>query len=149
MVSDGRRQVRRLRRPSWTDPRLLGGVLLILLSVVLASRVIAAADHTTAAFIASGPLVPGQTLDQAQLRAVRANLGDSSTRYLSADRAPPTGLVVVRDVRAGEFVPTDALATATDLRLAPIMVPVDEDVATVLQVGTVVDVWINLPVRDT
>lgn len=143
------RPARRLRRPSWTDPRLVGGLLLILLSVVLASRVMAAADHSTPVFIASGPLVAGQRLDEAQLRTVRANLGDSSTRYLSADRAPPSGAMVVRDVQAGEFVPVDAVAAAAELRRAPVMVPVDEDAAEVFPVGSVVDVWVNLPVRDS
>ena len=50
----------RLGRPRWRDARLLGGLLLVLLSVVLGARVLAAADDTVAVWSVTTDLAAGE-----------------------------------------------------------------------------------------
>lgn len=143
MSVQDRAAARRLRRPSWRDPRLLVGLLLICASTVLGARVVTAADDTTPVYAASRPLVPGQPLDSAGLVAVRVDLGETGGRYLAADRPLPEGSVALREVRAGELVPVTGVGDNGAARQAPVMVPVDPDSASVLVAGSVVDVWVN------
>ncbi len=102
----------RLARPRWRDVRLLGGVLLVLVSVVLGARVLAAADDTVAVWAAAGDLGTGSVLQAADLRSVQVRLGDEAQAYVSADAPPPVGWVLLRPVGAGELLPVSA-ASAT------------------------------------
>ena len=52
----------RIRRPSWRDPRLGVGVLLVAGSVALGSWTMARADHTVTVFTAATVLAPGEVL---------------------------------------------------------------------------------------
>lgn len=136
-------QARRLRRPSWRDGRLLVGVLLVLASVALGARIIAAADDRVPMYAAAGPLVPGDRLTQERLTRVDVALGAAATTYLLATAPLPQDAVVTREVRAGELVPAAALGRAEDAARTPVMVSVGTDSARVLLTGSVVDVWVN------
>ncbi len=101
----------RLARPRWRDVRLLGGVLLVLVSVVLGARALAAADDTVAVWSAAGDLGAGSVLQAGDLRTVQVRLGDAARAYVSADAAPPVGWILLRPVRAGELLPVTAVAS--------------------------------------
>ena len=58
---------RRASRPGWRDPRLAVGLVLVALSVVVGVRVVDGRDETTPVLAAATPLVPGQTLSDADL----------------------------------------------------------------------------------
>ncbi|MCA0437023.1 MAG: SAF domain-containing protein [Austwickia sp.] len=134
---------RRLRRPSWRDGRLLVGVLILMASVALGARIVAAADRTVPVYAAASALVPGERLTPDRLTRVDVALGAASSTYLAAGAALPEGAVVVREVRPGELVPVAALARAEDAARTPVMVSVSADSARVLVTGSVVDVWVN------
>ena len=55
-------QAARLVRSRWLDPRLVTGLLLVLGSVVVGTRVVAAADDTVPVLVAAADLAPGQPL---------------------------------------------------------------------------------------
>ena len=130
----------RLRRPSWRDPRLAIGVLLVVVSVVLGSWVVTSAQHTTPVYVAVSALLPGQELRTNQVNVAEVRLTEPEA-YLSATEPLPSGLVVVRTVGAGELVPLSALASAAALTERAVGIAVDGPLAATVQPGSLVDVW--------
>ena len=70
----------RLKRPSWKDPRLLVGILLVLASVVGVVSLVGAADQTTEAYAAREPIAVGETLTTDKLHRVKVRLGEVEQR---------------------------------------------------------------------
>jgi hypothetical protein len=133
----------RLRRPSWRDPRLAVGAVLVLASVGLGISVVAAADDTVAVYAARRTLTPGASLGEADLEVVRVRLEGTLDHYLTAEEVPPADAVAVRTVGAGEIVPRSALGSAGSLALRPVTVPVEGSAPSGLGPGALVDVWIS------
>ncbi|QAY63326.1 hypothetical protein ET495_08770 [Xylanimonas allomyrinae] len=131
----------RLRRPSWRDPRLVVGIVLVALSVALGSWAVSSASRTVPVWAAAGALTPGERLTPGALRVVDVRLGDRADRYLPADRPLPDGLVVTRAVGDGELVARSALGEAAGLDLRSVAVPVDGALSARVRKGSVVDVW--------
>ncbi len=134
----------RLRAPSWRDPRLLVGLLLVLGAVVLGARVVAAADDTSPYYAAARPLVPGDRVGPDDVRVVDVRLPDSADGYVGARDPLAPGTVATRTVGEGELLPLAALGTQGDVALQPVGIPV-EAAAPGLGTGAVVDVWVALP----
>ncbi len=99
----------RLSRPRWRDARLLGGVLLVLVSVVLGARALSAADDSVAVWALTTDLAAGSALHADDLTVVQVRLGAASGSYLGASGPSPVGWVVTRQLAGGELVPVDAL----------------------------------------
>jgi hypothetical protein len=133
---------RRLRTPSWRDPRLLVGVVLVLASVVLGSVVVGSADDTVPVWVAARTLTAGQRVGAGDVRVQRVRLGDAATRYLSASAPWPDQKVALRLVPEGELVAAGAVGAADQVDLRPVAVPVSADVAAGLVPGVLVDVWV-------
>lgn len=132
-------QPRRLRAPSWLDLRLVAGVLLVIGSVLIGARVIAAADQSVSVWAAVRDLSAGTTLRTEDVRQVPARLFDASTRYLRSD-GDLTGQVLDRPVRAGELVPASALGAPSDR--VSVALPVDSTAVPLdLHRGQLVDVY--------
>jgi hypothetical protein len=132
----------RLRRPSWRDPRLAVGLLLLVAAALAGARLWASADDTVTVWATAAQVRAGEPVAGADLVASRVSLADgaSASAYLSTS-ASPTG-VFVRDLGAGELVPAAATGPAAagstvdvSVAVAPGHAPVD------LAVGDVVDVW--------
>jgi Chaperone for flagella basal body P-ring formation len=130
---------RRVRPPRWLDLRLVLGLLLVLGSVLLGARVVAAADATVPVWSASGNLAAGTVLTADDLVAVEVRLDDTGQAYLSASTRPE-GRTLSRAVRAGELVPRSALVEPEDL--VQLALPVQSGfVPPSLQRGQLVDVY--------
>lgn len=143
MTNLDRPPVQRLRRPRWSDSRLILGVLLVLGSVIAGAKIIGAARQTTAVYAAARELVPGQSLSAEHLVPVQVNLGDAADKYLPVERGVPAASLVVRETRAGELLTATAVASASTVSLKPVMLPVEHESASVLVAGSIVDVWVN------
>ena len=130
----------RLVRARWLDPRLVTGLLLVLGSVVVGIKVIAAADDTVPVLVAATDLAPGQPLTASMVETRQVGLGAGLDLYHTGDVGD--GYVVVRPVGAGELLPRSSVAVAdTDvLRYVTVAVPVTE-VPAGLGPAAVVDVW--------
>lgn len=133
----------RLQRPSWRDARLLVGLLLVVAATALGSVVVAAADDRVAMYAARSPLVPGQRLSAEDLTRVDVQLGNESSRYLSAAAGLAPERFVLREVRAGELVPASAVGSEEDVSVQPLTLNVDSGAAAALRVGSRVDVYVN------
>jgi len=99
---------RRVRPPRWLDLRLVLGVLLVLGSVLIGARVVAAADATVPVWAASGDLSAGTALGADDLVAVEVRLDDVAPGYLAAS-THPQGRTLARSVHRGELLPRSAL----------------------------------------
>ncbi len=136
----------RLRRARWLDPRLITGILLVLGSVIVGTRVIAAADQTLPVLVAATDLAPGQALSAELVETRNVMLDGNLDRYISGPIGD--GYVVVRAVGEGELLPRSSVAPATEdgeLRYVTIPLPAAE-VPVNMNRGAVVDVWRIPPV---
>lgn len=139
---------RRLRRPSWLDPRVATGILLIAVSVTAGARVVAAADSSIQVWALARDVASGAVLTAADIEPARVRLFGTGPRYLrTADS--PAGLAVSRELRAGELLPAAAIVTAAPAAI--VAVPVQPQNAPALSRGQSVDVWASVkgcpPVR--
>ncbi|CAA9251359.1 MAG: hypothetical protein AVDCRST_MAG52-2094 [uncultured Blastococcus sp.] len=130
---------RRVRPPRWLDLRLVLGVLLVLASVLLGARVVAAADATVPVWAVAGDLAAGTELTSDDLVAVDVRLDDSAGAYLSTGTRPE-GRTLARAVREGELLPRSALEESDEL--VQLALPVQSGyVPPGLQRGQLVDVY--------
>lgn len=103
----------RLRRPRWTDTRLVTGLLLILVSVVAGGATLRSADDASRVWALRRALPAGTTLTRDDLTARRVRLfGADVRRYVDAAQ-DPSGRALLRDVGAGELLPIAAVAAGT------------------------------------
>lgn len=137
----------RSRPPGWRDPRLWIGLLIVALSVVGGSRLLAAADDTVAVWAVAEARGPGSALTEADLvvRRVRFADEDELAAYYRADDALPGDLRLARGVGAGELLPRSAVGTTEQqagLVELPVAVETDQ-VPPSVQTGSVVDVYVS------
>lgn len=136
----------RASRPGWRDPRLWVGVLIVAVSVVAGSRLLAAADDTVAVWAVAADTGPGAELAADDLVAHRVRFadGDGLERYFTVDDELPAELRLVRAVTAGELLPRAAIGPA-DAVADTVELPVAVDAEQVppsVRSGTVVDVYL-------
>jgi hypothetical protein len=130
---------RRVRAPRWLDLRLVLGVLLVLASVLLGARVVAAADATVPVWAVTADLAAGTELRADDLTAVDVRLDDAAGAYLSTGTRPE-GRTLARAVREGELLPRSVLEAADEL--VQLALPVQSGyVPPGLQRGQLVDVY--------
>ena len=141
----GSRRGARLKKPSWKDPRLLVGILLVLASVVGVVSLVAAADQTTEAYAASGPIAVGEKLTTDKLHRVKVRLGDVEQYYLTPEAGMADGLVAVQRIGKDQLVPRESLGQLDALDRKPVAVTIDEALPPQAVAGSRVDVWVALP----
>lgn len=140
---------RRIRRPSFRDPRLGVGLVLVVGSVALGTWVLADADRGEAFYVAREVLTPGDPLVVDVLEVVEARVPNGASVYLAAAGSLPEGIVVTRVIDSGELVPTAALGTAADIDVRPVGVAVEGPVASGVVEGALVDFWLTLEPRTS
>jgi hypothetical protein len=140
--------VRRLRRPSWLDPRVATGILLIALSVTAGARIVGGADRSIQVWALTRDVSAGTVLVRADLEPARVRLFDRGPRYLRA-AGSPAGRTVSRDLGRGELLPASAVVAVPPAAI--VAVPVQPQNAPALTHGQAVDVWATVegcaPVR--
>jgi hypothetical protein len=132
----------RLRRPGWKDPRLLAGLLLVLLSVAGVVALVQSLDRSEGYWAASSDLVPGDVIESDQLTVVQARLGDAADDYLPAGEPFPDGRSVVGTVRQGEMLPAEAVAAVDPESRQAVSLTVSDPLPEGTDAGARVDVWI-------
>lgn len=115
---------RRLARPRWFDPRVLGGVLLVVTAVVVGAKVIGASSRTVPVWAAGRPLAPGTVLVEGDLVAIEVNLGGAGPEYLDT-ASSPVGRTVTAEVGQGELLPAALLREEDTGRLVVVDIAPD------------------------
>ncbi|PCC49249.1 hypothetical protein [Brevibacterium aurantiacum] len=132
---------KRIRRPKWTDARLLVGAVLVVVAIVATYLLISAANATTRVWASASPLIPGQVVSADDLTIAEVNLADIGDKYLSADAGIPDRSSVRTVIAAGELLPASALAPVAELDGRIVAIDVAGSVPTVVDTGSLVDVW--------
>jgi hypothetical protein len=135
----------RVRRPSWRDPRLLAGLVLIAIAVAAVVGIVQRADTTQPYYAAARDLAPGTVLTSDDLVVV--NVRVSSGEYVPQADAV-VGLVLDRTVGEGELVPATALVDPTGYSSRAIAVESSMPLADGVGVGSIVDVWVTVQADD-
>lgn len=136
----------RATTPGWRDPRLWVGLLIVAVSVVAGSRLLAAADDTVAVWAVAADAGPGAALTESDLVAHRVRFAESDdlAGYYRVDDTLPGELRLVRGVGAGELLPRGAVGAGdqpADAVELPVAVESDQ-VPPAVHAGSVVDVYL-------
>lgn len=131
----------RLRRPRWKDPRLLVGIVLVLISVLLGSLLVSRLAATTPVLVARGDVVIGDPLEAEDFTVAEVRLGDQRGLYADAPSDIPDGAVASRSVTDGEMLPLAAIGQSADVPLRPVVIAVDAAVAESVAPGGRVELW--------
>lgn len=137
-------------RRSWRDPRLLVGLAIVAACVLAGARLLAGADETVAVWTLRADLPAGSPVGEADLQSARLRFATEETaaRYLPASGPIPEGMVLLRDLGAGELVPRSALGAEETRGLAEVPLSLaSELVPAGLRPGELVDVWVTPPQR--
>lgn len=135
----------RLKKPSWKDPRLLLGILLVLASVAGVSALLASQDRTTQVLAASRDLPVGTALKAADFDVVQVSLGGLEGTYVSAGDPFPQDAVAGKLLRNGELLVKADLTEADKLDRKPLGLDVQAPLPSGIRAGDRVDVWASLP----
>ncbi|MFJ5698158.1 hypothetical protein [Arthrobacter sp. NPDC093139] len=145
MMSSAAATGARLKKPSWKDPRLLVGVLLILASVMGVISLLGSADKTTEVFAAREAIGVGEKLTPDNVSRVKVRLGDVESRYITAESGMPEGVVAVQRIGKDQLLPRESLGNVDVLDRKPVAVTVQEALPDQAVAGTRVDVWVSMP----
>lgn len=133
--------VMRLRRPRWRDPRLLVGIVLVLVSVLLGALVVSRYAETTQVLVVREAVAVGEELDPDALATAEVRLGAQQQHYATSVADVPAGALALRSLHPGELVPLSAVGQSLETPLRPVVVPVDSAVAESVGVGRSVELW--------
>jgi hypothetical protein len=139
--TDGSAQPRKRIKRLAFDPRLAIGLALVVVSVVGVLAIVAAADETTAVYVAHDALAPGDRVRPADLDEAHVRLDAAADEYLTPGEIPAAGVVVTRAVGSGELLAASAVGRADGLRLAPLVLSVAGELAASVGPGALVDIW--------
>ncbi|AUZ87535.1 hypothetical protein CVO76_07750 [Arthrobacter agilis] len=134
----------RLKKPSWKDPRLLIGLMLVLASTAGVIALLESQDSTTEVYAAREDIPVGSALSLEDVVAVPVNLGDSADAYRPVDEGFPDDSIATRLIPRGELIPASAIGRADDLDRKPVGLTVEDPLPSGTAAGDRVDVWVSL-----
>ncbi|WP_426996349.1 hypothetical protein [Pseudarthrobacter sp. N5] len=135
----------RLKKPSWKDPRLLVGVLLVLASVVGVIALVGSADQTTDVYSARDGIGVGEKLTPDNVNRVKVRLGDVEDHYVTVESGLPEETVAVQRIGKDQLLPRESLGKVDALNRKPVALTIEEALPVQAVAGTRVDVWVALP----
>ncbi|MGX9900398.1 hypothetical protein ACW0JT_11725 [Arthrobacter sp. SA17] len=135
----------RLKKPSWKDPRLLVGLLLVLASVVGVVSMVGAADQTTDVYVAREAIAVGERLTADNTARAKVRLGELEELYISGEAGLPDGLVAVQRIGKDQLLPKESLGKPDELDRKPVAITIDEPLPDQALAGSRVDVWVAQP----
>ncbi|PNI10123.1 hypothetical protein CXX84_01185 [Arthrobacter sp. AFG7.2] len=145
MVPDSSAAAARLKRPSWKDPRLLVGILLVLVSVAGVVLLVSSADRTTEVFAARDGIAVGEKLSQDNVVRAKVRLGATENQYITAESGLPEDAVAVQRIGKDQLVPRASLGSADELDRKPVALSIEETLPEQATEGARVDVWVAQP----
>ncbi|TLM85637.1 hypothetical protein FDW83_04505 [Pseudarthrobacter sp. NamE2] len=145
MVPDPTATAARLRRPSWKDPRLLLGVLLVLVSVAGVVFLVNSADRTTEVYAARDAIAVGEALTPENVVRAKVRLGETEQHYIPVAAGLPEGVVAVQRIGKDQLVPRASLGEVDELDRKPVALAIDQALPSQAVEGARVDVWVAQP----
>ncbi|MFC8038656.1 SAF domain-containing protein [Paenarthrobacter sp. NPDC057355] len=134
----------RISKPSWRDPRLLVGILLVFLSVAGVVALLGSADRTTQVYAAREDIAVGQLVTPENLSIVKVRLDDVESGYVTVEGGLSAGKVALQRVARNQLLPRDSLGTADALNRKPVAISMEEELPSQAAPGARVDVWVAM-----
>jgi hypothetical protein len=132
----------RLERRRWRDPRLIAGVLLVLVSTVGIAWAVSAADDRVAVWVVDADIPAGAPVFSEQLQAIEVQVPEVDA-YWVASEALQGKLVAERDFAAGELLTRAGVTTTDQGDLRNVTLPIlRHQMPADLDVGRRVDVYV-------
>ncbi|MGO2003469.1 hypothetical protein [Arthrobacter rhombi] len=132
---------RRLRKPGWRDPRLIVGILLVVVAVAGVLTLLSVQNKTVPVYVANQDISMGEKVESTGLDVVDVRLDSVQDHYLTAQEALAEGLQANTLIRSGELVPLASLGGSDPQGRKPLSVELSKDLPVAVAVGTRVDVW--------
>lgn len=129
------------RRRPVVDVRLIIGLALVIGSVVGVLAIVSAGDRRTTVYAAASSLSPGDRVDAGDFIVRQVSLDSAEHLYIAPGDVPEGGLVVGVAVRAGELVPSAAVASVDGERSTSLVLQLSGRVSAAVVPGAIVDVW--------
>ncbi|WP_022868125.1 hypothetical protein [Schaalia vaccimaxillae] len=126
------------KKPLWRDPRLLGGLILIALSIAACTWLVADARSGDLVYKTTRPVAQGERLDSTNTQIVEARPGTNA--YL-LDGQLPSEAVAARSIGADELIASSAVATENDLTRRRLVVTVADGLPESVQTGDLLELW--------
>ncbi len=145
MVPDSSVRAARLKRPSWKDPRLLVGVLLVLVSIVGVVFLVGSADRTTEVYAARDGIAVGERLTPENVVRAKVRLGDTEQHYITVEDGLPQDVVAMQRIGKDQLVPRASLGEMDRLDRKPVALTIDQTLPAQAVAGARVDVWVAQP----
>ena len=145
MVPDSSASAPRLKRPSWRDPRLLVGILLVLVSVAGVIYLVNSADRTTEVYAAREGIAVGERLTPENVVRTKVRLGDTEQHYITVESGLPQGVVAMQRIGKDQLVPRASLGEVDQLDRKPVALTVEQTLPAQAVAGARVDVWVAQP----
>ncbi len=132
---------RRLKRPTWLDPRLAFGAVLVLGSVVAGARLVGGANHSYRLVALRHPMAAGSVLGPSDIVGVAVQVPGRGAGVYVEDPKAVVGRQLNRDVAEGELVPAAALGIPE--RTTSVTIPLAVDTSPPLSAGERIEVWLS------
>lgn len=131
----------RWRPAGWKEPRLIVGLVLLLVSVLGVVGLVRAAERTQAVYAARSDLPVGTVLTPEHLDVVEVRLGEQGGAYLSAQARIEPGTTVIASIGRGELVPQRHLGPDDGTGRRPMSIQLDGPNPVGVVAGARVDVY--------
>lgn len=126
------------------DPRLVIGVLLVVIAMVGAVSTVLSVQRTQTVFALSQPVASGQVIPAEALIPVSVTDDERVSLYLAPGNRPEGELTATRPIGAGELVPLSGIGDA-DTSLTTVVVPLTGSLQQQIGVGSGVELWAAMP----
>lgn len=132
----------RMHKPGFKDPKLIVGLILILISIAGVIGIIRINNQTYTYYTAKNDISIGQKITPDMLIEKQVNLGDSKDRYLSREQLESGKYIAVRQIPAGELISSASAHENIQERRRLVTVTLDRGIASALKAGERVDIWV-------
>ncbi|MDY6051524.1 MAG: hypothetical protein SPI83_03825 [Rothia sp. (in: high G+C Gram-positive bacteria)] len=139
----------RFRKPGFRDPKLLAGVLIILLSVLGVVGIVRATNQTQPYYVASKDIGIGEKITTDNTTTTQVKLGDSAQFYLSADQVIAEGTVATRPLASGELLSARSLSSEVNDGRRLVTLLLDQYAVAEYLPGDHVDIWVAYKTEGT
>ena len=147
-MNDKPAEAPRIRTPGWRDPRLIVGVILVVLSVAGVVALMQSADSRQGYWAASVDVVPGAKVKAEDFHIVQASMSEAANMYWPAERELPAEFYVASTVLQGEFLAHRQVSEADPGGRQQVGIRVSEDMPAAVSTGSRADVWVALADTD-
>lgn len=133
----------RFQKPGLKDPKLLIGLLLIVLSVIAVISVVRLGNKTEPYYLATRDIAVGEEIHMQDLTVADVRLAESREHYISQQKGIAEGTIATSRIASGQLIPASSISSENTDGRRIATVSIESTYAATLTPGKHVDVWIS------